>query len=105
MLPSREQYAAVWRSLVHLTPEGALHTAYLPLLRSLSAAMGKADSFLRSAFCLAVFQERGLLKLEIQGDTIDIQLAGRDKKVRLEDSEYIRRLTDAETGRGGGGTL
>ena len=105
MLPSREQYAAVWRSLVHLTPEGALHTAYLPLLRSLSAAMGKADSFLRSAFCLAVFQERGLLKLEIQGDTIDIQLAGRDKKVRLEDSEYIRRLTDAEAGRGGGGTL
>ena len=105
MLPSREQYAAVWRSRVHLTPEGALHTAYLPLLRSLSAAMGKADSFLRSAFCLAVFQERGLLKLEIQGDTIDIQLAGRDKKVRLEDSEYIRRLTDAETGRGGGGTL
>ena len=105
MLPSREQYAAVWRSLVHLTPEGALHTAYLPLLRSLSAAMGKADSFLRSAFCLAVFQERGLLKLEIQGDTIDIQLAGRDKKVRLEDSEYIRRLTDAETERGGGGTL
>ena len=105
MLPSREQYAAVWRSLVHMTSEGALHTAYLPLLRSLSAAMGKADSFLRSAFCLAVFQERGLLKLEIQGDTIDIQLAGRDKKVRLEDSEYIRRLTDAETGRGGGGTL
>ena len=104
MLPSREQYAAVWRSLVHLTPEGALHTAYLPLLRSLSAAMGKADSFLRSAFCLAVFQERGLLKLEIQGDTIDIQLAGRDKKVRLEDSIYIRRLTDAETGRGGGGS-
>ncbi len=104
MLPSREQYAAVWRSLVHLTPEGALHTAYLPLLRSLSAAMGKADSFLRSAFCLAVFQERGLLTLEVHGDDIDIQLAGRDKKVRLEDSIYIRRLTDAETGRGGGGT-
>ena len=104
MLPSREQYAAVWRSLVHLTPEGALHTAYLPLLRSLSAVMGKADSFLRSAFCLAVFQERGLLKLEVHGDDIDIQLAGRDKKVRLEDSIYIRRLTDAETGRGGGGS-
>ena len=105
MLPSREQYAAVWRSLVHLTPEGALHTAYLPLLRSLSAVMGKADSFLRSAFCLAVFQERGLLTLEVHGDDIDIQLAGRDKKVRLEDSIYIRRLTDAETGRGGGGSL
>ena len=99
MLPSREQYAAVWRTLVHMTPEGALHTAYLPLLRSLSAALGKTDSFLRSAFCLAVFQERGLLQLELHGDDIDLQLAGRDKKVKLEDSEYIRRLTDAEAGR------
>ncbi len=104
MLPSREQYAAVWRSLVHMTPEGALHTAYLPLLRSLSAAMGKADGFLRSAFCLAVFRERGLLELEVHGDDIDLRLAGKDKKVRLEDSIYIRRLTDAETGRGGGGS-
>ena len=104
MLPSREQYAAVWRTLVHMTPEGALHTAYLPLLRSLSAALGKTDSFLRSAFCLAVFQERGLLQLELHGDDIDLQLAGKDKKVKLEDSEYIRRLTDAEAGRGGGGT-
>ena len=103
MLPSREQYAAVWRTLVHMTPEGVLHTAYLPLLRSLSAALGKTDSFLRSAFCLAVFQERGLLQLELHGDDIDLQLAGRDKKVKLEDSEYIRRLTDAEAGRGGGG--
>ena len=103
MLPSREQYAAVWRTLVHMTPEGALHTAYLPLLRSLSAALGKTDSFLRSAFCLAVFQERGLLQLELHGDDIDLQLAGKDKKVKLEDSEYIRRLTDAEAGRGGGG--
>ncbi len=103
MLPSREQYAVVWRTLVHMTPEGALHTAYLPLLRSLSAALGKTDSFLRSAFCLAVFQERGLLQLELHGDDIDLQLAGRDKKVKLEDSEYIRRLTDAEAGRGGGG--
>ena len=103
MLPSREQYAAVWRTLVHMTPEGALHTAYLPLLRSLSAALGKTDSFLRSAFCLAVFQERGLLQLELHGDDIDLQLAGRDKKVKLEDSEYIRRLTDAEAARGGGG--
>ena len=104
MLPSREQYAAVWRSLVHMTPEGALHTAYLPLLRSLSAAMGKADGFLRSAFCLAVFRERGLLELAVHGDDIDLRLAGKDKKVRLEDSIYIRRLTDAETGRGGGGS-
>ena len=103
MLPSREQYVAMWRALEHLVAAGELRTAYLPLLRSLSAHMGKTDAFLRCAFCLEVFQERGLLRFRRQGDEIFLSLAAKDKKVKLEDSEYIRRLTDAETGRGGGG--
>ena len=103
MLPTREQYVTVWRALEHLVPEEGLRTAYLPLLRSLSAALGKTDSFLRGAFCLAVFQERGLLDIAAQGDDVTLRLAGKDKKVHLEDSAYIQRLTDAESaGRGGG---
>ena len=103
MLPTREQYVTVWRALEHLVPEDGLHTAYLPLLRSLSTALGKTDAFLRGAFCLAVFQERGLLDVSAQGDSVTLHLAGKDKKVHLEDSVYIQRLTDAETtGRGGG---
>ena len=103
MLPTREQYVTVWRALEHLVPEDGLHTAYLPLLRSLSAALGKTDAFLRGAFCLAVFQERGLLDVSAQGDSVTLHLAGKDKKVHLEDSVYIQRLADAEaTGRGGG---
>ena len=103
MLPTREQYVTVWRALEHLVPEEGLRTAYLPLLRSLSAALGKTDSFLRGAFCLAVFQERGLLDITAQGDDVTLRLAGKDKKVHLEDSAYIQRLTDAESaGRGGG---
>ena len=103
MLPTREQYVTVWRALEHLVPEDGLHTAYLPLLRSLSAALGKTDAFLRGAFCLAVFQERGLLDVSAQGDSVTLHLAGKDKKVHLEDSAYIQRLADAETtGRGGG---
>ena len=46
---------------------------------------------------------RILLHFRRQGDEIFLSLAAKDKKVKLEDSEYIRRLTDAETGRGGGG--
>ena len=103
MLPTREQYVTVWRALEHLVPEDGLHTAYLPLLRSLSAALGKTDAFLRGAFCLAVFQERGLLDVSAQGDSVTLHLAGKDKKVHLEDSVYIQRLANAETtGRGGG---
>ena len=66
--------------------------------------MGKTEAFLRSALCLAVFQERGLLEARRQGDDILLHLTGKDKKVRLEDSTYIQRLTEAETGRGGGGS-
>ena len=105
MLPSREQYVAAWRALTHLAPNGEeLCAAYLPLLRTVSAAMGKTEAFLRSALCLAVFQERGLLEARRQGDDILLHLTGKDKKVRLEDSTYIQRLTEAETGRGGGGS-
>ncbi len=102
MLPTREQYVAVWRMLEHLVPADGLHTPYLPLLRTLSVSLGKTDTFLRSAFCLALFHERGLLELTFQGDDIILHLAAGEKKVRLEDSQYIQRLTDAEAGRGGG---
>ena len=102
MLPTREQYVAVWRMLEHLVPADGLHTPYLPLLRTLSVSLGKTDAFLRSAFCLALFHERGLLELTFQGDDIILHLAAGEKKVRLEDSQYIQRLTDAEAGRGGG---
>ena len=102
MLPAREQYVAAWRTLQHLVPAEGLHAPYLPLLRSLGAALGRTDAFLRGAVCLAVFQERGLLEAAVCGDNIFLRLAGKDKKVNLEDSQYIQRLTDAETGRGGG---
>ena len=102
MLPTREQYVAVWRMLEHLVPTDGLHTPYLPLLRTLSVSLGKTDAFLRSAFCLALFHERGLLELTFQGDDIILHLAAGEKKVRLEDSQYIQRLTDAEAGREGG---
>ena len=102
MLPRREQYVAAWRLLLRLVPDEGLKTPYLPLVRTLSAHMGKSDAFLRSAFCLAVFQERGLLTLEHRGDDVLLTLTGKDKKVKLEDSIYIQRLDGADTGRGGG---
>ena len=51
-----------------------------------------------------MFRERGLLDAAAQGDDVTLRLAGKDKKVKLEDSVYIQRLTDAEAGRGGGVT-
>ena len=95
LVPGRVQCAAVWRSLERLVPVGEVTTAYLPLLRTISAAAAGAEPFLHSAFSLELFRERGLLKMEHIGDEVTISIA-RDKKVQLNDSPYLQRLTALE---------
>ncbi|MBQ1459529.1 MAG: single-stranded-DNA-specific exonuclease RecJ [Oscillospiraceae bacterium] len=92
LLPSREQFVRIWRALQKTVPPDGLATEYLPLLRSLAAALGGADPFLRSAICLAVFAERGLLDSCRTGDQIRLRLTDRGKKVALEQSTYLQRL-------------
>ena len=104
LIPSREQFVRLWRTLQKSIPAEGLTTPYLPLLRTLAAALGGADAFLRSALCLAVFEERKLLSCSRYGDEITVRLAGQGKKVDLEQSSYLRRLHDILDGphRGGG---
>ena len=104
LIPSREQFVRIWRTLEKTVPPDGLTADYLPLLRTLAAATGGADPFLRSAFCLEVFAERGLLVNSRPGDRIELQLAGEGKKVDLEQSTYLQRLRDIlETPHRGGG--
>ena len=104
MLPTREQYVTVWRALEHLVPEDGLHTAYLPLLRSLSRGAGQDRQ--RSCGARSVwrcFRSGACWTFRRRATSVTLHLAGKDKKVHLEDSVYIQRLADAETtGRGGG---
>jgi hypothetical protein len=78
--------------LQHTVPPGGLHTCYLPYLRMLAGGLAGTESFLRAAFCLAVFAERGLLDLGRQGDEIALRLTDQGKKVCLDRSAYIQRL-------------
>ena len=104
LIPSREQFVRIWRTLEKTVPPDGLTADYLPLLRTLAAATGGADPFLRSAFCLEIFAERGLLVSSRPGDRIELQLAGEGKKVDLEQSTYLQRLRDIlETPHRGGG--
>ena len=103
LLPSREQYVAVWRTLERLLPPaGTEILSYLPLVRTISAHIGKTEPFLRSALCLEVFAERGLLNLQHDGDRITLCRCDDGKKVRLEDSPYILRVQRIGNGKGGG---
>ncbi len=95
LMPSRVQCAAVWRCMERIVPEEGVTTAYLPLLRTVSAAASGAESFLHSAFALELFCERGLLQMEREKDDVTITLE-RDKKVQLNDSPYLKLLTELE---------
>jgi single-stranded-DNA-specific exonuclease len=92
LLPSREQCVRAWRTLQHTVPPGGLRTCCLPYLRLLAGSLAGAEPFLRSALCLAVFAERGLLESRRQGDDIILRLTDQGKKVDLDQSIYIRQL-------------
>ena len=106
LIPSREQFVRLWRALQKSVPPEGMTTPYLPLLRTLAATLGGADAFLRTALCLAIFAERGLLSCGRDGDEVTVRLTDRGKKVDLEQSPCLRRLRDILDGphRGGGAT-
>ena len=104
LIPSREQFVRLWRTLQKTVPPDGLTTPYLPLLRMLASALGGTDALLRSALCLEIFAERGLLSQSRCGDEITVLLTNRGIKVDLEESPYLRRLRDIldQPHRGGG---
>ncbi len=92
MLPTRDQCVSAWRMLQRAVPPKGETVAYLPLLRTLSATMGKTDTFLRAGFCLELFRERGLLQCEKCGENVTLCLCDGGQKVQLEQSPYYTHL-------------
>lgn len=92
LLPSREQFVRGWRTLQKAVPDEGLDVDYLPLLRSLATVLSGTDPFVRSALCLEVFSERGLLRMSRSGDRAHLVLTGQGKRVDLEQSECVRQL-------------
>ena len=102
LLPAREQCVAAWRALEKLLSAGSVTAGYLPLLRQLSAALGKNEPFARGAFCLDLFRERGLLSMQRTCDEVTLRLSSGGKKVELSRSPYWEYLENACHGKGGG---
>ena len=63
----------------------------LPLLRRLASSLNCNDAFLRTAMCLAVFTERGLISLERSEGSLSMHpIPGR--RADLEQSAYMVQL-------------
>ena len=99
-LPSREQFVRVWRALERDAAGGVLREPELPLLRRIASELTGAEGFLRSAMCLAVFAERGLVSMEREDGVLTLRLTAEGKKVELDDSPIVRRLHDGLQGSG-----
>ena len=92
-LPSRDQFVRAWRVLEREVGSQGVSEPMLPLLRRLSAEMVGAETFLRTAMCLQVFSERGLLSIERGGDgALTLRLTAEGKKVELDKSPYLSAL-------------
>ena len=91
-LPSRDQFVRAWRILEREVGGSGVSAPMLPLLRKLSAEMVGTETFLRTAMCLQVFAERGLLSIEREGTTLTLRLTADGKKVELDKSPYLSAL-------------
>ena len=98
LLPSREQFVRAWRMLERELGEAGYRGAELPLLRRMAGELTGAESFARSALCLEVFAERGLLALEREEACMTVRLTAAGKKVELEENPYLRRLRELLNG-------
>ena len=93
LLFTREQSVRLWRALSAAAADGRTRAVpILPLYRSLASATGGNESFLRTAFALEVFCERGLLEQSTDGENISFRLTATKEKVDLLQSPYLRRL-------------
>ena len=94
LLPGREQFIGVWQWISRATAGGTVTVDRLPALRSMAAAAGGAEPFLRAELCLAVFAERQLLSVRLDADRMELRPGNTGRKVVLEESRYMRRLMD-----------
>ena len=94
LLPSREEFEAVWRFLAR-EKEPEMETHAETLARRVAAAYGLEPSPARTCVCLTVFRELGLLEeLEnLPEGGLRLRRRADPPRTRLDSSALFRRLT------------
>ena len=92
LLPSRQEFANLWRYLRSRRGEGCIEETAQRLARNVARSCGLRETFMRTEVCLAVFHDRGLIRVERATDHLRIQIRDTVGKVDLESSELMRQL-------------
>ena len=64
LLPTRQEFANLWRYLRDHGKEACIEDTAQRLARSVAKACGLREVFMRTQVCLAVFHDRGLIKID-----------------------------------------
>ena len=92
LIPSREEFAAVWRYLNGHARLGRVEDTARRLARCVSRCYGIRETVMRTMVCLEVMDERGLIQVEQSTDHLRIDLCRVEGKVDLEESSLMKRL-------------
>ena len=92
LLPSREEFAELWRYLKGHSGGSPIEETAHRLARNLARTSGRRETVMRTMVCLEVFDERGLIRLERTTDHLQIRLNRVEGKVDLEQSHIMRKL-------------
>jgi len=92
LLPTRQEFANLWRYLSSRREEGEIEDTAQRLARSVARACGRREEFMRTQVCLAVFHDRGLIHVERAADHLRIRVREGGEKVDLEQAQLMRTL-------------
>lgn len=92
LIPSRTEFAAVWRYLSGHARLGRVEDTARRLARSVSRTYGIKETVMRTMVCLEVLDEHGLIRVEQSTDHLRIDLCEVEGKVDLESSNLMKRL-------------
>lgn len=92
LIPSRAEFAAVWRYLSGHARLGRVEDTARRLARGISRTYGIKETVMRTMVCLEVLDEHGLIRVEQSTDHLRIDLCQVEGKVDLEDSTLMKRL-------------
>ena len=96
LLPSRGEFAQLWRWLEHQSAGGGpVEDTLVRITRGAARRGGRQEVPARTMLCLEVFQERGLIDLREHTGRMQITIRRQEHKVDLEASEILRRLRRA----------
>ena len=98
LLPTRQEFAAVWHYLAAFSQNGLLSEELGCLSRKISRCAGALLSAGKTRICLDVFAEQGLVQLEQRPKTLSIRLCAGGRKVDLEKSPILIHLKKQKAG-------